>query len=597
MNFNRNNLDQATSPYLQQHRDNPIHWQEWSNDVLAYAQKENKILFVSVGYTACHWCHVMASEAFSNQEVAHFLNHYFVSIKVDREQRPDIDNYMMAFIQETQGQGGWPLNVFLTADVKPFLAVTYVPIKPRYSSSGFLNLLHHIKDNYDQHKGEIKKYLPPIDKEEEPLEEEEIMGVIKDNFFENGFSSGPQFPPHNTLLFLLSYYEKNKHREIKGIIETILEVMARRGLHDHLQGGFYRYCIDRSWTIPHFEKMLYDQAMLLWVYSIAYKILKKTEYKTIVKKIVQCLEETYADSLYYAGHDADTDHQEGETYLWDKKEVQENLTSTEYEQFSELYHQEDNGQGKIHLIKKSNNNLPEIEQKLLGIRKRRKQPFTDQKCITSWNALSGIGFINAYRSLNEEILKAKAIVLFKQILEKQYQQGVLCHSSLNGKEQPGEYLEDYAALLLFATYIYEETGEYKELIERLFHKLNYFYEQQWIENRNTDFMEIPAQTFDHPTPSSASLAEMAKLRASIILEKEYPSADYKQPLQHDFFNLMVFVKKGNWHLIHAPHKIEWKHLPVNCMQIRDLKIKDCYQQKCREFNDVSELLAALREKE
>ncbi len=310
-NFKRNNLDKATSPYLLQHKDNPIHWQEWSKDVLEYARKKNKLLFVSVGYATCHWCHVMAQEAFSNKEIAGVLNEHFVSIKVDREQRPDIDHYLMAFMQETHGQGGWPLNVFLTPDVQPFFAATYMPAESRYGLSRFLDVLHNVQEMYSSQKGDIQKYLPPISQEEHH-EEGQIIQSIKDHFMNNTF--GAQFPPYNTLLFLLSYYEQKKDTEIKEIIEKILDVIATRGLHDHLQGGFYRYCVDAAWMIPHFEKMLYDQAMMLWVYSVAYKILRKPEYKTVVEKIRECLEETYADGLYYAAHDADTDHNEGDTY-------------------------------------------------------------------------------------------------------------------------------------------------------------------------------------------------------------------------------------------------------------------------------------------
>src|SRR3989344_5932399 len=315
MAFKRNNLDKATSPYLQQHKENPIYWQEWSKEVLEYAKKNSKIIVVSVGYAACHWCHVMANEAFSNKEIADFLNKHFVSIKVDKEQRPDIDNYMMAFIQETQGQGGWPLNIFLTPDLKPFLAVTYVPIEPRFSLPGFIYLLRNVKGTYDKHQREIREYLPIFHKGEDS-EEQHIIQAIKNNFINNGFGFGAMFPPHNTLLFLLSYYEKNKGAGIKDILEKILDAMAMNGLHDHLQGGFYRYCVDGSWTIPHFEKMLYDQAMLLWVYSIAYKVFKKPGYKIILEKIIECLEDTYYGGLYYTAHDADTDHQEGGTYLW-----------------------------------------------------------------------------------------------------------------------------------------------------------------------------------------------------------------------------------------------------------------------------------------
>ena len=261
INFNKNNLDQAASLYLQQHKDNPIHWQEWSTEVLEHAKKNQKIILVSVGYAACHWCHVMAQEAFSNKEIALFLNQHFVCIKVDREQRPDIDHYMMNFMQETQGQGGWPLNVFLTPDQKPFLAVTYVPITDGYGLPGFLDLLQHIQKSYQQQGPKIPTYHPHTHALE-LVEEQQLIEVIKNYFTGAGFGAGPQFPPHNTLLFLLSWYEQHKDREIKDILEKILDVMAQGGLHDHLQGGFYRYCIDESWTIPHFEKMLYDQAKI-----------------------------------------------------------------------------------------------------------------------------------------------------------------------------------------------------------------------------------------------------------------------------------------------------------------------------------------------
>lgn len=592
LNFKKNNLAKATSPYLRQHKDNPIYWQQWSKEVLEYAKNGDSAIFVSVGYATCHWCHVMAHEAFSNEAVAGFLNEHFVSIKVDREQRPDIDNYMLLFMLETRGQGGWPLNVFLTPDLKPFFAVTYVPLEPSHDLPGFLDVLRTVLEVYHQHKSGIQNYLPLVHKGE-PAEERHIIQAIKDHFITDWFGFGAKFPPYTTLLFLVSYYEKVKDPEIRGILEKILNVMAARGLHDHLQGGFYRYCVDSFWTIPHFEKMLYDQAMLLWVYSMAYKVLRKPEYRTIVEKLVVCLDDTYADGLYFAAHDADTDYQEGATYLWDKEELHRRLTRPQYKQFIELYEIEKNFEGKVHLIKKKNSFLPEIEEKLLRIRKKRKQPFIDRKLLTSWNAFIGIGFMLAYRSLDVHALKAKAVWLFKKILERHYRKGVLYHSSYEGSLQEGEFLEDCAAMLLYATYVYEETGKYKEIIEQLYRKLGTFYVQHWIESKSNDFIETPAQTFDHPLPSSTSLAEMAQLRASIILGKEYAPVDYKQPLQHDFFNLMVFIRNGNWHVLHTPHTIAWNLLPMNCLQIHDTKLRDCYGQKCREFKDVSRLLASL----
>ncbi len=599
INLHKNNLDLATSPYVQQHKDNPIHWQEWSNEVLDYAKKHNKIIFLSVGYAACHWCHVMAQESFSNVQIALYLNQHFVCIKVDREQRPDIDSYMMNFMHETQGQGGWPLNVFITPDVKPFLAVTYLPLNSRYGLPGFLDVLKNVKEIYDTQKNTIPTYRPHIHtaKNAEDVEEKNLIQAIKNNLVKDGFSYGPQFPPHNTLLFLLHYYEQNKDREIKVILEKMLDVMAKSGLHDHLQGGFYRYCVDESWTIPHFEKMLYDQAMLLWVYSLAFKVLGKPSYKTIAEKIITCLEETFVNNMYYTAHDADTNHREGVTYIWDSQELQQHLTTEEFTAFSKVYLLEPNFEGKIHLLKQQNSFLPVIEQKLLTFRKKRTQPFTDTKYITSWNALLGIGLIVSYRSLGNNIAKVKAQLLFKTLLKEHYFDGRLHHSSSAGKLQAGEFLEDYASMLLFATYLYEETGEYKDLIEIWYTKLDKFYDTKytnWLESKTTDFISIPAQTSDHPTPSSASLAEMAKLRATIILRKEYLPAMYKQPLHHDFFNLMASMSQGQWHIIHTPHRIEWQHLPSNSMQIYDKQIQDCYQQKCLEFKDITKLLESIK---
>jgi len=597
IDFNRNNLDKASSPYLQQHKDNPIHWQEWNSEVLEYAKKNNKLIFVSVGYATCHWCHVMAAEAFSNKEIADYLNKHFVAIKVDREQRPDIDRYLMSFIQTTQGQGGWPLNAILTPDRKPFLAVTYLPVVRKHGMPSFLDVLNRAKDGYEKNKEKIQLYVP-LPERVESIEEKDLIKMILANFDKDGggFGYGVKFPPHNTLLFLLSYFEKTKNKEVKEMIEKTLDKMATHGLHDHLQGGFYRYCVDNAWTIPHFEKMLYDQAMLLWGYSAAYKVLGKEEYKTIIEKIIACLEETFNDNgLFYSAHDADTDHEEGKTYLWTLGEIKAILTVEEFDKFTKLYNVTEHGnfEGKNHLIKKENKFLSQIEQKLLQERKKRKQPFTDKKFVTSWNALVGISLLIAYRCTGNDKVKEKAITLFNKLLEKHYVDGKLFHSSLGKTIQKNEFLEDYASMLLFATYMYEEGEADKKLIEELFKKLKEFYKEQWFENKKTDLMEIPAQAYDHPAPSSVSLAEFAILRTQIILEENYVPGKYKQPLSYDFFNLMIFVKNGDFHIIHSPERIEWGKLPLNSIQIPSKTIDDCYAQKCNKFESVEGLIKSL----
>ncbi len=578
LQFNKNNLADSSSPYLQQHKNNPIHWQEWSKEILDYAKKENKILFVSVGYATCHWCHVMAAEAFSNNEIADFLNEHFVAIKVDREQRPDIDQYMMAFLIEQQGHGGWPLNVICTPDAKPFLAMTYVSVVQKYGMSGLLDILKHAVAFYEQNKERISAFTFSSHVAE-VKDEKELIEAYSFSYNEQsgGFSAAAQFPPHNTLLFLLYYYEKNKNQKIKTMVEKTLDAMATRGLHDHLQGGFYRYCVDSSWLIPHFEKMLYDQALLLWVYSIAYKVLKKEEYKQTVKKLLVCLEETFHDKetgLYYSGHDADTAHQEGVTYLWTKEELQNVLSNDEFVQFCSLYEITDSGnfEGKNHLLKKKFAFMNVVENKLLLERKKRAQPFVDRKIITSWNALTGIGLLMAWRCTDNMAALEKANILFDNLIKKHYTQNKIIHSSFGTSIQEQEFLEDYSAVLLFATYLYEENfhEKTKQLIETLYQKIISFnVNSVWIESRNPDFVSVPAQNYDHPTPSSVSLAEFALLRTNIILGKEYrhSSGNYTSALSHDFFNLQTFFRNGNFHIFYTSKNIPWQQLPMNSMQV------------------------------
>ena len=402
-------MDKASSPYLKQHENNPIFWQEWNKETLEHARKENKMILVSIGYSTCHWCHVMAREAFSDEKVSSYINKNFISIKVDREQRPDIDHYYMNFIQSTRRGGGWPLNVVCTPDAEPLYAFTYYPINPKIEIGlcGILDLLDPIKNSYERNK-KIPKFeqitLKPINYAESQIFKELLYQF--DNY-NGGFGYAQKFSPSSTLLFMLHSYENSKNEEIKKMIEKTLEVMALRGLHDHLQGGFFRYCVDSNWTIPHFEKMLYDQAMLLWIYSNAYKVLKKESYKVIIDKIVNCLKDTFQDDdLYYSAIDADTNHEEGKTYVWDEKEIEKNLYEGEYEKFSSVYALENNFEDKIHLIKKKEGFIPEVEKKLLEIRKKREQPFTDRKIITSWNALTGIALIHAFRATrNQEYLE------------------------------------------------------------------------------------------------------------------------------------------------------------------------------------------------
>ncbi len=609
--FENNNLDLAASAYLQQHKDNPICWQEWSCEVLEYARASNKIILVSSGYATCHWCHVMAGEVFSNSTIARFLNQHFVCIKVDREERPDIDHYLMSFMQETQGHGGWPLNVFLSSEGHPFFSCTYLPPFGNGRQIGFFELIMSIVDDKEKMKGVKPFVVKPATaiSSQQSLDVKQVAVLIQNAFVESfaGFSDGPQFPHYNTILYLLFDFERTGDRKSRHIVETILDRMMISGLCDHLQGGFFRYCVDESWTIPHFEKMLYDQAMHLWVYSIASRLLNTKRYEFIVKKLMICMEQTFlgSEGLYYSAHDADTDHYEGATYLWDREELRDILGEDGLTRLGELYTLSHQYEGKIHLVKRMVDTTPGAcveEDLLLTVRRKRLQPFCDYKFITSWNALLGVAFVHVYRALGDESARIKAKHLFAKILAQHSYEGRLAHCSSKGILLQGEFLEDYACLLLFATYLYEDGLAEIDIVRKLNDSLLSFRNEDgsWRESKVHDFDSLVAQEFDHPMPASSSVALFALVRAGYVLDNldnndttRFVGRFYKPPLSFDFYNLAVSCMEGEWHCITTPRAIAWKSLPHFCLQLRGSRVQDCYHKTCNVYQSPLELLNAL----
>ncbi len=589
--WHKNNLKEATSPYLNQHQDNPIWWQEWSKGTIQYAKETDKVILASVGYATCHWCHVMAKEVFSDPEVAEKLNEHFVCIKVDREQRPDIDAYLMSYITALTGQGGWPLNVFLTPDLRPIYAVTYVPARSTLEKTGFLDILDKIVTYYREHPERIESFEISNTGQEQPQTRQDLLIKAYTQAYDakhGGFGTQSKFPSFCSLLFLLYYYEVTRHASLKHMAETTLDTMMLKGLHDHLQGGFFRYCVDREWTMPHFEKMLYDQALALWTYSLAFHVFKKDAYQTVAQKIIRCLDETFqVNGLYQSAHDADTDHREGATYLWEPSEYESVLTAGEYRQFAETYQIEspNTPEGKIHLIKRTDTFLPAIEYKLLKYRKLRPQPSQDQKIITSWNCLTGIAFIQAYRYLpNQEDGLKKAEGILTSLLTSYRSAGKIFHSSCKELAQrDAVFLEDYAGLLLLLTFLNEETGRYVPEMDELEIQINTLFrkENTWIESVSDDFMEIPASQYDQPAPSAVSLLEYALTRKDLLCKGRTSNSGFKTPLAHDFHNISVLLAKGSFHLRETPHKLPWKDLTANTLQRVGKDARDCYQGVCR----------------
>jgi uncharacterized protein YyaL (SSP411 family) len=488
----------------------------------------------------------------------------------------------MSFITSTTGSGGWPLNVFLTPEAEPLAAFTYMPVQSRFGIPSMIDILEAVMKMTKASGFKI----PGTDAYGREQSIEELVSYLLSVHDSScgGFGTGPKFPPSCAMLFLISYYERYKDMPVRQVIEKTLNAMINGGLHDHLQGGFFRYCVDREWTIPHFEKMLYDQAMLLWVYSWAYMSLKEERYGSTARGILRCLEETFLlDGLYLSAYDADTLHVEGGTYTWKHSELIKALEPDEISYLRENYYitGEGNFEGKNHLVRKKPGNLGRVENKLLGIRKHRPQPFADRKIITSWNAFTGIGLVMAWRALGDRALLEKAENLMERLLAQHMPGGILCHSSLEGVTQPYEFLEDAASVLLFATYLHEENSNMAETLQFMGEHVNRFYDCEWFESCSADFRKVPAPELDHPIPSSYSAVTMAMLRKSILMNGEYGLSEKGKGFGHEFHDLAVFMADGHWHIMHSPEPLSWKDLSLNTVQVRDETFHDCFGGACR----------------
>jgi uncharacterized protein YyaL (SSP411 family) len=566
----------------------------------------------------------MAADAFSDPDVAAYLNEHFMPIKVDREQRPDIDQMLMDFLVQTTGQGGWPLNAFLSPRLEPFFAMTYAATESRYGIPSFLDILHRVVEFYGANKDGLRPFevrgpapgggsgggsggdansagasgsASPGEGGED-AELTRITEAVSRAFDEEhgGFGSSQKFPPHSSLLYLLNRYADSHYAgasdETAGRIALrTLETMQRRGLHDHLQGGFFRYCVDRAWTIPHFEKMLYDQALLLWSYSLGARVFSREDFRRTAEGIYRCLEETFAeDGVYVSGHDADTDHVEGATYVWTRAEIEAVLGPEDTAFFGDIYDVSDSGnfEGKNHLVRSreptpaERSRLAKLEESLLDARRSRSQPFVDRKIHSGWNALAGIALVQAHRLIGLPEGLDRAQELFAVLMQRHAEDHRVYHTSLDGEVQPQEFLSDYAALSLLAGMLYEETGEYLWLMQGLDETMEEFRrEGRWFESQNEDFMAVPAESFDSPTPSTVSLADMSRLRKRILTEEEYAPLPFARPLVEDFANLAALLSRGYFHVIETPTPLEWSRLPANSLQVPAEQTTHCYRGICK----------------
>lgn len=496
-NKNPNRLIHEKSPYLLQHAYNPVDWYPWGEEAFEKAKAENKPIFVSIGYSTCHWCHVMERESFEDEEVAQLLNDYFVSIKVDREERPDIDSIYMDVCIKQNGEGGWPLNGFLMPDQTPFYMGTYFPKESKYGRPGMMDILPQLHDLYVNNPEKVKdagermKYAiqPKRNRTEEevPAHYAQFSFTYLSQTFDphyGGFATSPKFPTPGQLLFLLRYYQWEKEDKALEMVEKTLNSMADGGIYDHIGYGFARYSTDEIWLVPHFEKMLYDNALLIMAYTEAYQVTKNERFKEVVFQTAEFIarEMTSPEGGFYSAIDADSEGAEGTYYLWTEDEVYDLLGEDAADVFTEVYDisQMGNFEGKNipnlvdtdlgEMAEEFNLSLDELKRileegriTLLNARSKRVYPHLDDKILTSWNGLciAALAKAGAVFSESSFIEMAEKAVTF--IREQLWKEGSLLARYREGEAKYKGYLDDYAFLLWGYLELHQSTGRIEYL--------------------------------------------------------------------------------------------------------------------------------------
>ncbi|MFC2947304.1 thioredoxin domain-containing protein [Virgibacillus sediminis] len=487
-----NRLIHEKSPYLLQHADNPVDWYPWGEEAFEKAKKENKPIFLSIGYSTCHWCHVMAHESFEDEEVASVLNEKYVSIKVDREERPDVDSVYMKVCQMMTGHGGWPLTIFMTPDQVPFYAGTYFPKESKYGRPGIMDALKQLHEKYSKDPDHIEEVTDSVkdalnrtamEKSDKRLTKETIdkayqQLVKSSDFAYGGFGSEPKFPMPQNLLFLLRHYHFTGETAALKLVESTLQSMARGGIYDHVGFGFSRYSTDEKWLVPHFEKMLYDNALLLAAYTECWQVTATPFYKRIAEEIITFIqrEMTGEEGAFYSAIDADSEGIEGKYYVWGFEEIYEVLDEDLASLYAETYNirPQGNFEGKNipNLIGRdlgeqataSGLSLDELEdqlekarQKLLNAREKRIYPHVDDKVLSGWNGMMIASLAKAGKAFGNQqyIQMAKKALQFVE--DKLFEGQRLMARYRDGETKYKAYIDDYAFLLWGYIEMYEAT--------------------------------------------------------------------------------------------------------------------------------------------
>lgn len=496
-----NRLIHEKSPYLLQHAANPVDWYPWGDEAFAEARRRDKPIFLSIGYSTCHWCHVMAHESFEDPEVAGLMNRYFVNVKVDREERPDIDKIYMDVCQMMTGHGGWPLTVIMSADRKPFYAATYIPKQSRFGRIGMMELLPGIHDAWMNRRGEIVRAAeqivsalrpdPSATRKTEPGPEVLDAAFVElEHLFDpvnGGFGGRPKFPTPQNILFLLRYWKRTGNRQALHMAEKTLQAMRRGGIYDHIGFGFHRYSVDEHWHVPHFEKMLYDQALLVYAYTEAFQATGRPLYAATVEEVLSYVATrmTSPDGPFYSAEDADSEGEEGRFYLWTWEEIRTILDRSDVEGFMREFNIEKRGNYDDELTgNRTGKNIPclsppaderdrdpggdpdagrrreRARRALWAVRQRRVPPHKDDKILTDWNGLMIAALAKAGRCLNNGTYikaaeKAAAFIMGRM----RRTDGTLLHRFRDGEAGIAGSIDDYAFFTFALIELYGATWD------------------------------------------------------------------------------------------------------------------------------------------
>jgi len=557
-----NRLIHETSPYLLQHAHNPVDWHPWGPEALEKAKTEDKPILLSIGYSACHWCHVMERESFENEAIARLMNENFINIKVDREERPDLDTIYMNAVQMMTGHGGWPMTVFLTPGQIPFYGGTYFPPEDRHGMPGFPRLLNAIADAYRTRRDEIvensRAVLGELNRVNElgsPQDElsVEILERAATHLMRSfdprygGFGSKPKFPPSMTLSFLLRQYRRTGETAILAAVELTLDQMARGGMYDQLGGGFHRYSVDERWLVPHFEKMLYDNALIARLYLDTYQVTGNELYRQVATETLDYVRREMTDPSggFYSSQDADSEGEEGKFFVWTPAEVEALLGPEDASLFCRYFDISSSGnfegQNILHIDSDLTSvaKLLRVEPAQLAVviergrrvlfeaRERRIKPGRDDKVLTAWNGLMLRTFAEAARILKRDDYRDIAIRNAEFLLTQMYRDGRLLRTHRAGESKLNAYLEDYAYLADGLLALYEATFDLRWFVEAR-SLVETMIDQFWDDEGGAFFFtgrdheELISRTkdiYDNATPAGNSVAVSVLLRLALFTEE------------------------------------------------------------------------------